>query len=164
MRKRVMRKRGRVQAAGASGPTPGRRLATEQKANPRRERAAKAEVSERSASERAAPLSRTKPNKKEVIPMPNIKPLRDRILVKRVEESEQRVGGIIVPDSAKEKPQRAEVIAIGSGRLLENGERVALVVKPGNQVLIGKWSGTEVKIDGEEYLILKEDDVLGVIE
>ena len=96
--------------------------------------------------------------------MPSVKPLRDRILVKRVEEEEQKVGGIIVPDTAKEKPQRAEVIAVGSGRLLDSGERVALAIKAGDQVLIGKWSGTEVKIDGQEYLILKEDDVLGVIE
>jgi chaperonin GroES len=96
--------------------------------------------------------------------MPSVKPLRDRILVKRAEEEEQRVGGIIVPDTAKEKPQRAEVIAVGSGRLLDSGERVPLAVKSGDHVLIGKWSGTEVKIDGQEYLILKEDDVLGVIE
>jgi len=96
--------------------------------------------------------------------MPSVKPLRDRILVKRVEEDEQKIGGIIVPDTAKEKPQRAEVIAVGSGRLLDSGERVALAIKAGDQVLIGKWSGTEVKLDGQEYLILKEDDVLGVIE
>jgi len=96
--------------------------------------------------------------------MPNVKPLRDRVLVKRIEEIEQKVGGIIVPDSAKEKPQRAEVIAVGSGRLLDNGERVPPAVKAGNKVLIGKWSGTDVKIDGDEYLIMKEDDILGIIE
>jgi chaperonin GroES len=96
--------------------------------------------------------------------MPNVKPLRDRVLVKRIEELEQKVGGIIVPDSAKEKPQRAEVIAVGSGRLLDNGERVPPAVKAGNKVLIGKWSGTDVKIDGDEYLIMKEDDILGIIE
>ena len=96
--------------------------------------------------------------------MPNVKPLRDRVLVKRIEEIEQKVGGIIVPDSAKEKPQRAEVIAVGSGRLLDNGERVPPAVKAGNRVLIGKWSGTDVKIDGDEYLIMKEDDILGIIE
>jgi chaperonin GroES len=96
--------------------------------------------------------------------MPNVKPLRDRILVKRVEEAEQKIGGIIVPDSAKEKPQQAEVKAVGSGRVLESGERVPLNVKVGDKVLVGKWSGTDVKIDGEDYLILKEDDVLGVLE
>jgi chaperonin GroES len=96
--------------------------------------------------------------------MPNVKPLRDRVLVKRLEEAEQKVGGIIIPDSAKEKPQQAEVVAVGSGRLLENGERVPLTVKPKDKVLLGKWSGTDVKIDGEEYLILKEEDILGVIE
>ena len=96
--------------------------------------------------------------------MPNVKPLRDRVLVRRLEEEEQKVGGIIVPDSAKEKPQQAKVVAAGSGRVLENGDRVELGVKAGDRVLIGKWSGTEVKIDGEEYLILKEDEVLGVFE
>jgi len=96
--------------------------------------------------------------------MPNVKPLRDRVLVKRIEEAEQKIGGIIVPDTAKEKPQQAEVVAVGSGRLLENGEKIAMNVKPGDKVLIGKWSGTDVKIDGEEYVILKEDDILGVIE
>jgi chaperonin GroES len=96
--------------------------------------------------------------------MPNVKPLRDRVLVKRIEEVEQKVGGIIVPDSAKEKPQRAEVIAVGSGRLLDNGERVPPAVKVGDKVLIGKWSGTDVKIDSDEYLIMKEDDILGIIE
>jgi chaperonin GroES len=96
--------------------------------------------------------------------MPNVKPLRDRVLVKRLEEVEQKVGGIIIPDSAKEKPQQAEVVAAGTGRVLESGERVALTVKAGDKVLIGKWSGTDVKIDGQEYLILKEEDILGVIE
>ncbi len=96
--------------------------------------------------------------------MPNVKPLRDRVLVRRLEEAEQKVGGIIIPDSAKEKPQQAEVVAVGSGRVLDNGERVPLVVKAKDKVLIGKWSGTDVKIDGEEYLILKEDDILGVLE
>ena len=91
-----------------------------------------------------------------------VRPLRDRVLVKRVEEGEQKVGGIIVPDSAKEKPQRAEVVAVGSGRTLENGTRVPLTVKAGDTVLVGKWSGTEVKIDGAEYLIIKEDEILGI--
>ena len=96
--------------------------------------------------------------------MANVKPLRDRVLVKRLEEVEQKVGGIIIPDSAKEKPQQAEVVAAGTGRVLESGERVALAVKAGDKVLIGKWSGTDVKIDGQEYLILKEDEILGIIE
>jgi chaperonin GroES len=95
--------------------------------------------------------------------MANVKPLRDRVLVRRIEETEQKVGGIIVPDSAKEKPQQAEVVAVGSGRVLDNGQRMPLTLKAGDKVLIGKWSGTEVKIDGEEYLILKEDEVLGVL-
>jgi chaperonin GroES len=90
--------------------------------------------------------------------------LRDRVLARRVEESEQKVGGIIVPDTAKEKPMQAEVVSVGSGRLLENGERVAPELKAGDRILVGKWTGTDVKIDGEEYLILKEDEVLGVIE
>jgi chaperonin GroES len=95
--------------------------------------------------------------------MPKVKPLRDRILVKRVEEKEQKVGAIIIPDSAKEKPTEAEVVAVGSGRVLESGERLPLAVKAGDKVLIGKWSGTEVKVGGQEYLILKEDEVLGIL-
>jgi chaperonin GroES len=92
-----------------------------------------------------------------------VKPLRDRVLVRRLEESEEKVGGIIIPDTAKEKPQQAEVVAVGSGRILENGTTVPLDVKAGDKVLLGKWSGTDVKIDGGEYLILKEDEILGVI-
>jgi chaperonin GroES len=95
--------------------------------------------------------------------MANVKPLHDRVLIRRIEEAEQKVGGIIIPDSAKEKPLQAEVIAVGSGRMLDNGQKVALTLKPGEKVLIGKWSGTEVNIDGEELLILKEDEVLGVL-
>jgi chaperonin GroES len=95
--------------------------------------------------------------------MSKVRPLRDRVLVKRIEEEEQKVGGIIVPDSAKEKPTRAEVIAVGSGRRLESGQLVPLSLKPGDKVLIGKWSGTEVVIDDGEYLILKEDEVLGIL-
>jgi chaperonin GroES len=93
-----------------------------------------------------------------------VRPLRDRILLKRVDEAEQKAGSIIIPDSAKEKPQQAEVVAVGSGRILDNGKTVPLTVKAGDKVLIGKWSGTDVKIDGQEYLILKEDEVLGVIQ
>jgi len=95
--------------------------------------------------------------------MKKVRPLHDRILVKRIEEKEQKVGGIIVPDSAKEKPTEAEVVAVGSGRILESGARLPLAVKAGDKVLIGKWSGTEVKIEGQEYLILKEDEVLGIL-
>jgi chaperonin GroES len=95
--------------------------------------------------------------------MSKVKPLRDRILVKRIEQPEQKVGAIIIPDSAKEKPTEAEVVAVGSGRVLESGERLPLAVKAGDKVLIGKWSGTEVKVDGQEYLILKEDEVLGIL-
>jgi chaperonin GroES len=95
--------------------------------------------------------------------MANVRPLRDRVLVRRIEESEQKVGGIIIPDSAKEKPLQAEVIAVGSGRILESGEKMPLDLKAGDKVLIGKWSGTEVKVDGEDLLILKEDEILGVL-
>ena len=94
----------------------------------------------------------------------NVRPLHDRIIVSRIEEGEQKVGGIIIPDSAKEKPQQALVKAVGNGKLLENGERVALDVKAGDRILFGKWSGTEVKIDGEDLLIMKESDVMGVVE
>jgi chaperonin GroES len=95
--------------------------------------------------------------------MANVRPLSDRVMVRRIEETEQKVGGIIIPDTAKEKPQQAEVVAVGSGRLLENGQRVAPSVKPGDKVLVGKWSGTDVKIDGDEYLILKEEEILGIL-
>jgi chaperonin GroES len=94
----------------------------------------------------------------------NIKPLHDRILVQRLEEGEQQVGGIIIPDSAKEKPQRGKVIAVGLGKVNDDGERVALDIKAGDSILFGKYSGHEVKLDGVEYLIMKEDDVLGAFE
>jgi len=93
-----------------------------------------------------------------------VRPLRDRILVKRVEEQEQRIGGIIVPDTAKEKPQTAKVIAVGRGRVNDKGDVVPLDVKVGDYVLIGKYSGTEIKLDGDEYLIVREEEVLGVAE
>ncbi len=94
-----------------------------------------------------------------------ITPITDNIVAKRIEESdEKKVGSIIIPDTAKEKPTTAEVIAIGSGRTLKDGKKVALEVKVGDRVLIGKYSGSEVKLDGTEYLILKEDDVLGIVE
>ena len=94
----------------------------------------------------------------------NLRPLHDRILVKRIDEGETVRGGIIIPDSAKEKPQQAEVIAVGSGKLLENGTRVPPDVKAGDRILFGKYSGSETKIEGQEYLILKEDEILGVLE
>lgn len=94
----------------------------------------------------------------------SLRPLHDRILVKRLEEGEQRSGGIIIPDSAKEKPQQAEVKAVGNGKLLETGERVAPEVKPGDRILFGKYSGSEIKIENDEYLILREDEILGVVE
>ncbi|MGA2269534.1 MAG: co-chaperone GroES [Bryobacteraceae bacterium] len=94
----------------------------------------------------------------------NLRPLHDRVLVKRLDEGEQKVGGIIIPDTAKEKPQQAEVKAVGNGKLLESGERVALDVKPGDRILFGKYTGSDTKIDGEEYLILREDEILGVLE
>jgi chaperonin GroES len=94
----------------------------------------------------------------------NVRPLRDRILVKRVEEQEQRIGGIIIPDTAKEKPLQARVVAVGNGRVNDDGKTLPLEVKTGDYVLVGKYAGTEIKLDGEEYLIVREDEVLGVAE
>jgi chaperonin GroES len=93
-----------------------------------------------------------------------LRPLQDRILVQRVEEETKTKGGIIIPDTAKEKPAEGKVVAAGNGKLGEDGKRVALEVKKGDRILFGKYSGTEVKIEGEEFLIMREDDVLGVIE
>ncbi len=93
----------------------------------------------------------------------NVRPLADRVLVRRIEEQETKRGGIIIPDTAKEKPQEGEVIAVGPGRMTEDGKRIALEVKKGDRVLIGKYSGTDVKIDGNEYTIIREDDVLGIL-
>ncbi|HTO89841.1 MAG TPA: co-chaperone GroES [Candidatus Sulfotelmatobacter sp.] len=93
----------------------------------------------------------------------NVRPLSDRILVRRIEEKETVRGGIIIPDTAKEKPQEGEVVAVGPGRLTEEGKRINMDVKQGDRVLIGKYSGTDVKIDGTEYVILREEDVLGVL-
>ena len=93
-----------------------------------------------------------------------LRPLYDRIVVKRKDPREQMRGGIIIPDTAKEKPQEAEVIAVGEGKFNDDGKRMKLDVKKGDTVLIGKYSGTEVKIEGEEYLIMREDEVLGIIE
>ena len=93
-----------------------------------------------------------------------LKPLQDRILVQRIEEEKTTKGGIIIPDTAKEKPAEGKVVAVGNGKIGEDGKRVALEIKKGDRILFGKYSGTEVKIEGEEYLILREDDVLGIIE
>lgn len=93
----------------------------------------------------------------------NLRPLHDRVLVRRLEDKETMRGGIIIPDSAKEKPQQAEVVAAGNGKMLDNGERVPVDVKAGDHILFGKYSGSDIKIDGEEYLILREDEILGVL-
>jgi len=93
-----------------------------------------------------------------------VRPLHDRILIKRIEEKETVKGGIIIPDTAKEKPQEAEVIAVGNGKRTEEGKLVPLDVKAGDRILFGKYSGTEIKLDGEEFLIIREDEVLGVLE
>jgi chaperonin GroES len=92
------------------------------------------------------------------------RPLHDRVVVKRIEEDERSAGGIIIPDTAKEKPSQGKIVAVGPGTLDENGKTVKLDVKKGNKVLFGKWSGTEVKIDGDELLIMKESDIMGIIE
>ena len=94
----------------------------------------------------------------------NVRPLHDRIIVQRLEEGEQRIGGIIIPDSAKEKPQQGKVIAAGAGKVKDDGKRLALDVKAGDRILFGKYSGQEIKLDGEDYLIMREDEVLAVLE
>jgi chaperonin GroES len=93
-----------------------------------------------------------------------VRPLHDRIIVQRIEESEQKVGGIIIPDTAKEKPQQGRVMAVGKGRVEKDGKITPLDVKEGDTVLFGKYSGQEIKLDGDEYLIMREEEVLGVIE
>jgi chaperonin GroES len=93
-----------------------------------------------------------------------VRPLHDRILVKRIEEGEVRKGGIIIPDTAKEKPQEGKVVAVGNGKVTEEGKKIPLYVKAGDKILFGKYSGSEVKVDDEEYLILREEDVLAIIE
>jgi chaperonin GroES len=94
----------------------------------------------------------------------NFRPLHDRVLVKRTEREQTSQGGIIIPDSAKEKPQEGEVIAVGEGKKLDNGERQKMDVKKGDKILFGKYSGSEIKMDGEEYVILREDEILGVLK
>lgn len=96
--------------------------------------------------------------------MTKYKPLQDRVVIKRLEEGEKTKGGIIIPDAAKEKPQEGRVVAVGAGKMTEKGQRVAPEVKAGDKILFGKYSGTEIKIDGEEHLILREDDILAIIE
>ena len=93
----------------------------------------------------------------------NVRPLHDRLLVRRVEEKETVKGGIIIPDTAKEKPQEGQVLAVGNGKILENGTKLPLDVKVGDKILFGKYSGTDIKIDGEEVLILREDEVLAIV-
>lgn len=92
-----------------------------------------------------------------------LRPLHDRVLVKRVEEGESSVGGIIIPDTAKEKPQQGEVVAVGDGKLLDSGKRASMEVKAGDKILFGKYSGSDVKIGGEEFMILREDEILAVL-
>ena len=94
----------------------------------------------------------------------HVRPLHDRIIVQRLDEGEQQIGGIIIPDSAKEKPMQGKVLAVGDGRITEDGTRIPLDVVAGNIILFGKYSGQEIKLDGQEYLIVKEDEVLAVIE
>ena len=94
----------------------------------------------------------------------NVRPLHDRLIVQRVDEGEQQIGGIIIPDSAREKPQQGKVLAVGDGKVTEEGKRIPLDVRPGNLILFGKYSGQDIKLDGAEYLIVKEDEVLAVIE
>ena len=94
----------------------------------------------------------------------DLRPLHDRVLVRRLEDQESMRGGIYIPDSAKEKPQQAEVVAVGNGKVLENGSRAPIEVKAGDRILFGKYSGSEVKIEGDEYLILREDEILGVLD
>jgi len=94
----------------------------------------------------------------------NIRPLQDRIIVKRIQEEEKTAGGIIIPDTAKEKPQEGKVVAVGKGKVADDGKVIALDLKKGDRILFGKYAGSEVKIDGTEYLIMREEDVLGVLE
>ncbi len=93
----------------------------------------------------------------------NFTPLHDRVLVRRIESEEKTAGGLIIPDTAKEKPQEGEVVAVGDGARDEDGDRIAMDVKAGDRILFGKWSGTEIKLDGNDYLIMKESDILGVL-
>jgi chaperonin GroES len=105
----------------------------------------------------------TKEEKKELMAAVKVKPLGDRVLVQPIEETEVKKGGIIIPDTAKEKPQEGKVVALGTGKIDDNGKKVDFTVKAGDKVLISKYGGTEIKIDNETYLIMREDDILGII-
>jgi chaperonin GroES len=110
------------------------------------------------------PFFLTHPPPKHGVQTMKVRPLHDRIIVKRIEEGEQKVGGIIIPDTAKEKPQQGKVLAAGNGKTKDDGKRIPLDVKEGDTILFGKYSGQEIKIDGEEHLIMREDEVLAVLE
>ncbi len=110
------------------------------------------------------PFEKFKHNKEGEVRGMKIRPLQDRVIIKRLEEEEKTKGGIIIPDSAKEKPIEGEVVAVGKGKRAEDGKLIALDVKAGDRVLFGKYAGTEIKIEGEEHLIMREDDILGIIE
>jgi chaperonin GroES len=111
----------------------------------------------------SVPYNALSKSKKGVASEMKVRPLHDRLLVRRIEEKEQVKGGIIIPDTAKEKPQEGEVIAVGNGKVLDNGTKLPMDVKAGDKILFGKYSGSDIKIDGEEYLILREDEVLAVL-
>ena len=93
----------------------------------------------------------------------NVRPLHDRIIVQRLDEGEQKIGGIIIPDSAKEKPQQGKVVSVGAGKVKDDGKRIPLDVKAGDTILFGKYSGQEIKLDGDEYIIMREDEILGIM-
>ena len=111
----------------------------------------------------ANPMKATKGVKKETMASVNVRPLADRVLVQPIEEQEVKKGGIIIPDTAKEKPQEGKVVALGTGKIDDNGKKIDFTVKQGDKVLISKYGGTEIKIDGDTYLIMREDDILGII-
>ncbi|MGA7878072.1 MAG: co-chaperone GroES [Desulfoferrobacter sp.] len=94
----------------------------------------------------------------------NLRPLQDRVIIKRVDEEEKTAGGIIIPDTAKEKPQQGKVIAVGNGKIMENGTVSPMIVKAGDRVLFGRYAGTEIKVEGEEHLIMREDDILAIVQ
>ena len=117
-----------------------------------------------SANNRPAMIQSVESNKSyQEVDIMNIRPLHDRVLVKRIEQEEQVRGGIIIPDTAKEKPQEAEVVAVGPGKLNDEGKRAPMDVQEGDRVLMGKYSGSEIKIDGNDYVILREDEILAVV-
>jgi chaperonin GroES len=152
---------------GAAPATPGIRAAPMIGCPPQPERAARPKVSGRARPCEVIPIDRWKETlggKLEANSMMNIRPLYDRIVVKRIEEQETTRNGIVIPDSAKEKPQEGEVMAVGRGKRLEDGKVVALDVAVGDRILFGKYSGSETKLDGTEYIIMREDDVLGVLD